>query len=150
MGVCHRLNGGGRGVAATYPEVALVRVKDKRLLHVELALHFQSQAADGGLEVGLLSVHHQPHTHLRGFLRGQERKRGFVWGSGETGSHPYTHTCPGTSQAHDLGQNAHPLQQPHHLLLLLLSEPQQQRLQLSCLKGEHAIRPQQGPRPSSL
>lgn len=53
-----------------YLEVALECVEDERLIHIEPALHLQGQAADGWLEVALLSINHQAHTCLFCFLRG--------------------------------------------------------------------------------
>lgn len=49
-------------------QVTLVGVEDDRLLSVEFSLHFQRQTADGGLEVRLLGVNHQPHSMLHGVL----------------------------------------------------------------------------------
>lgn len=51
-------------------EVTLVSVENDRLLAVELSLHLQGQSTDGGLEVRLLGVHHQPHPVLQGVLFG--------------------------------------------------------------------------------
>lgn len=49
-------------------QVTLVGVEDDGLLSVEFSLHFQSQPADGRLEVRLLGVDHQPHPVLQGVL----------------------------------------------------------------------------------
>merc|ERR1719234_3043494 len=49
-------------------EVALVGVEHHRLLPVILGHHLHRDPGDGGLEVGLLSVHHHPHVHVLGRL----------------------------------------------------------------------------------
>lgn len=84
--------GGGRA----HLEVALVGVEDEWLLHIELALHFQCQAANGRLEVGLLSIHHQPHAHLAGFLQGAGAGERVCLGSGRMGPLPWVHPRPST------------------------------------------------------
>lgn len=60
------------GDGGLYLEVALERVEDERLIHIEPALHLQGQAADGRLEVALLGVNHQPHACLSRSLRGSQ------------------------------------------------------------------------------
>lgn len=70
--VCSQGLGTGRKEAGggwPYLEVALECVEDERLIHVELALHLQGQAADGWLEVALLSINHQAHPCFFCFLR---------------------------------------------------------------------------------
>lgn len=64
-------------------QVTLVGVEDDRLLSVELSLHFQRQTADGGLEVRLLGVNHQPHSLLHGVLEstGKRLRLGGTLGS---------------------------------------------------------------------
>lgn len=46
----------------SYLKVALIRVEDNRLLSVIDPLHLQCEPADGWLEVGLLSIHHQANA----------------------------------------------------------------------------------------
>ena len=46
----------------------LVGVEDDGLLRVVLLHHLDGDPGDGGLEVGLLSVHHAPHVQLPGSL----------------------------------------------------------------------------------
>ena len=46
----------------------LVGVEDDGLLRVVLLHHLDGDPGDGGLEVGLLSVHHAPRVQLPGSL----------------------------------------------------------------------------------
>lgn len=45
-------------------EVALVCVENDNFILVEAALQLDSSMIDGGLEVSVLSIHHQSHTPL--------------------------------------------------------------------------------------
>lgn len=114
-------------------QVTLVGVEYDGLLSVELPLHFQGQPADGGLEVRLLGIDHQPDAVLHGVLDYTRKRLRFR----------QTQAGEVTAQHNGLdayvGQNVHSLQHPLHLALLFCCELLQQRLQLTRLPANTII-----------
>ena len=62
----------------------LVGVEDDGLLRVVLLHHLDGDPGDGGLEVGLLSVHHAPRVQLPGSLDTGHVTQLYTWHLGST------------------------------------------------------------------